>query len=412
MSDEFGDILDPYKRLKIPLGFKASRTYHQVTHNPSSAKPGETLYVRIPKLEKNTIIVPRTFCLTFDLELSGDAGNYIVNNIKNIVKHLTFNIGDNEILRLNRHDLYSSYKDLFLSSDERSNKIFEGIQSENLRKSRIKPQSSSKSADAKDASLATIFSNRYRLFFNVIDFLKTPIYPFCISQDILITITLNDVSHLLVATVAKDYNYEIKNIHMEYETVTSKLYADIIREAYQVGTTILCTNVVLFREEYIKKADTIFNVNINVPRSSLKGILMLFREDLTPATHDSELFYNPMIKEIKITVEGLPNLVYSQDYKAQQQYSEICRYFKKSNPYVTLANFYADNKFGLFIDFRSNADDQLHGSGLKIVNSKDGIQLQITKSNTGASGNIMAFTYLISDSQFNIIDCLIRDFVN
>ena len=70
MGDEFGEILDPYKRLKIPLGL-ATRTHHQVTHNPSTAKPNETLYVRVPKLEKNTIIVLNTFCLTFDVHLSG-----------------------------------------------------------------------------------------------------------------------------------------------------------------------------------------------------------------------------------------------------------------------------------------------------------------------------------------------------
>ena len=275
------------------------------------------------------------------MHLSGDPQNSIVNNIQNIVRNLTFSIGDVEILRLNRYDLYNSFKDLFLSGYQRDRMLFEGIQSANLRRYRVLPQSAPKTADTEAVIMAEVFGNRYRLYFNVIDFFKTPIYPYCIGQDILITLTLNEVKHIISTTIVKDENYELKNIHMEYETVTSKVYADVIREAYQAGTSILCTNVVLYREETVKKSDTLLNININVPRSSLKGVLMLFREEYADGVNDTEEFFNPKVEQIKITVEGMPNLVFSQNYKKYQQYSEICRYFKTKNPYVTVEKFYA-----------------------------------------------------------------------
>jgi hypothetical protein len=31
---------------RVPLGVKADRQYHTITHNPSTVKAGETLYVR------------------------------------------------------------------------------------------------------------------------------------------------------------------------------------------------------------------------------------------------------------------------------------------------------------------------------------------------------------------------------
>ena len=44
----YGDYLNPTKISRKVLGIKAESTHHVTTHNPSSAYPGETLYVRIP----------------------------------------------------------------------------------------------------------------------------------------------------------------------------------------------------------------------------------------------------------------------------------------------------------------------------------------------------------------------------
>ena len=50
---------------------KAPRSVKRITFNPSEANPGETLYVHVPKLNKNEVLVPGSLALRFDMDLSG-----------------------------------------------------------------------------------------------------------------------------------------------------------------------------------------------------------------------------------------------------------------------------------------------------------------------------------------------------
>ena len=63
----YGDYLNPIQISRKLLGIKAESTHHVTTHNLSSAYPRETLYVRIPKLDKSKVIVSNSLMLTFDL---------------------------------------------------------------------------------------------------------------------------------------------------------------------------------------------------------------------------------------------------------------------------------------------------------------------------------------------------------
>ena len=69
---------------------------------------------------------------------------------------------------------------------------------------------------------------------------------------------------------------------------------------------------------------------------------------------------------------------------------------------MNLQKFYTGNKFGILIDLRSMADRKMHGSGSRLVNTTDGVQLEIERSAKG-SCNVMCHVFVISDSQFNII---------
>jgi len=70
---------------------------------------------------------------------------------------------------------------------------------------------------------------------------------------------------------------------------------------------------------------------------------------------------------------------------------------------MTPQKFYTDNKFGLLIDLRSMADQTMHGSGTRLVNTTDGVQLEIERKASG-SGNVNCHVFVVSDSQFNIVD--------
>ena len=66
-----------------------------------------------------------------------------------------------------------------------------------------------------------------------------------------------------------------------------------------------------------------------------------------------------------------------------------------------MQKFYAKNKFGLLIDLRSMESQKMHGSGARIVNSTDGIQLEIERDGKG-SGQVNCHVFIISDAMFGI----------
>ena len=65
---ELGRYLNTERQKKVSHGLKADRYHEVITYNPSTIKPGETLDVRIPKLDAHRVIVPGSLQLTFNLE--------------------------------------------------------------------------------------------------------------------------------------------------------------------------------------------------------------------------------------------------------------------------------------------------------------------------------------------------------
>ena len=89
------EILDPNRNPKTPRRLKAERTFHRVTMKPSSASPGETLYVAVPRLSDGVLLAPGSLALRFDLSIAKPkhAINCFVNNLgRNLVtrRNVTF----------------------------------------------------------------------------------------------------------------------------------------------------------------------------------------------------------------------------------------------------------------------------------------------------------------------------------
>ena len=70
---------------------------------------------------------------------------------------------------------------------------------------------------------------------------------------------------------------------------------------------------------------------------------------------------------------------------------------------MNMQTFYTDNKFGLLIDLRSMASQEINGSGTRLVNTTDGIQLEIERKACG-SGDVNCHVFIISDAQFDVMD--------
>ena len=84
-------------------------------------------------------------------------------------------------------------------------------------------------------------------------------------------------------------------------------------------------------------------------------------------------------------------------------WEEVYRRFGKENSSMNVTDFYGGDRFALFVDLRSMGENQLHGSGLRLVNTKDGVQLTINRTMSG-SGNVQRHIFIFSDAQFNIVN--------
>ena len=153
-----------------------------------------------------------------------------------------------------------------------------------------------------------------------------------------------------------------------------------------------------------KGTETRKNIKIDAQRRSMKGILLLFVEPYAPGTRDAEKYIFPDLKKISVTINGSPNMLYNNDIESRDIWSEVSRFFMKEKykpQHMTLEKFYTKNKFGLLIDLRSMASQEMRGSGTRLVNTTDGVQLEIERDKEG-TGTVNCHVFVISDSQFNI----------
>ena len=114
-QENISEYLNPYRSPRMAFGLKANSTLNRITLTPSNANPGETLYIEIPKLSENMVIVPGSLFLVFNLTLSGHAHNNVVNNIsRNLVKRQRVVFGGETLQDTMNYDLFQTYHDLFL----------------------------------------------------------------------------------------------------------------------------------------------------------------------------------------------------------------------------------------------------------------------------------------------------------
>ena len=328
MSKSISEKIDPNRMPKQPFGLKAESTLQRITFTPSSANPGETLYVSIPKLSENNVLVPGSVKLSFNLVVTGHVNNTLVNNIgRNLVSNFKVVLGGEVLQDTKRYDLFMTYQDLFLSKKSRSRRIKQGISKLNIRKLRTSAGDASTS-NAGGVALGKIYSNRYHIP------IEHPIlddhgafYPRGINETLMFEITLASISDIVNFTdVAKTPMYTLKNLELEYSCISSDYLAQEASAAYASGKGFYYEHVHLYKTFDISKPnDSVINERINVPRRSMTGILCLFNETITAGTRDSEKFDNPDIQSVSININGMPNKLYSKEMITTDFYDSILK---------------------------------------------------------------------------------------
>ena len=148
---------------------------------------------------------------------------------------------------------------------------------------------------------------------------------------------------------------------------------------------------------------------------------MLFEDPNRTSTED---YYNPQISKVEVTIDGVPNQLYSKGMLAYQQWDEITKYFaltpkrdKETDKvakdlYLSDTNIekYLTKRFALWLDLRSTDDNTLHGSGRRIEKASEGVTIQIEKQQE-FNENLNIYLYIIQDAQINFENGRFREIV-
>ena len=226
-------------------------------------------------------------------------------------------------------------------------------------------------------------------------------------NDLAFEVTLASEKQVVKGSDPTKLKYKLTNIQLEYEMIRSKMLVDEASSVYDHAKEYVYDHVSRYKIYPInRETDTKINITVNSQRRSMKGLLLLFVEPYVAGTRDSEKYIFPNLKKVRVTINGSPNMLYNNGIESQDIWTEVSRFFMKEKQkpqYTTLQNFYTDNKFGLVIDLRSMASQEMHGSGTRLVNTKDGIQLEIDRDAKGTK-TVNCHVFVISDSQFNIMN--------
>ena len=337
---EYGKGLNPERSLRKPKGIKGTRQKVIVTHNTSEIDQAQLLEVKFPNLGSDDVIIPGTANLSFNIELSStaDPNRTLVSNIgRAIVKKLAVKFEGNKIMSIDDYDIFMCYQDLWKTKPEKRNAIQQGIIStDRCTESCIKLRINAGNKDAtkgQDKAIADAYGNKFiiPLDFEMLDS-AAPYYQAGLGNILFYEITFNDYNRVTKSAVSSpkvpDAKYKITDISLEYEIVTQPNLARSIRSEHQ-SKALLYDRILRHRQISVNKKDTMWNWSFNMPRKSLKGILVLFEEEKSSVRDMAVMgkFYNPKTQKVSVTIEGKPNQLHSQGMRSFEQYDEARKYF-------------------------------------------------------------------------------------
>ena len=173
------------------------------------------------------------------------------------------------------------------------------------------------------------------------DFFKHPVYPYGLNkEDLFVRLELNISEKIILYTGDTNATYKLSDISLEYDAIFDEPYATTIGEMYNSGMSIPYTKVELIHYHTLSKKHTIWKIGVNnLSIRSLQGLLFLFLDKRDDFANKNEEFYNPNIKKILVTINGIPHQLFAAGLQARDIYPELKKYFYKENFNVTWKNF-------------------------------------------------------------------------
>ena len=304
--------LNPEPEHRTQFAFKGKREHIVKVNIPNIGYPNQHIDVEIPAGSR--IIVPDTLNITFNLDVeSKDKTRSAVNNVgRALDKKKVLMLGSKEIDMVNQSYIYDTYKDLYLIKQEREEKLLQGIQSATGLKARVgatKADGTALTITKEENGIKKTVSNRFSIPLDF-DFFKHPTYPYGLREDLIPRLELNSAEKILLASGDTAPTYKISNIASEYNAIFDLDYAAMFESLYS-ETSIPYTKVTAVQHQALSKKSENWKIDINnLSVRSLQGLLLLFVDKQSDFANENEKFYNPSIKKILTTINGIPHQLY------------------------------------------------------------------------------------------------------
>ena len=259
---------------------KGERTRHVVTMNPNKANPGEELYIDIPKMKMDSCLIPGSLHLLFTFKVSNTKSWFLNNLSKMLQKRLRIRLAGETVYDNNAENMYEVYKDLWKTNSDRLDMIEYGIGNENLRKLISKDDSGAKSGNTQkvsDALMLSIYGHKQKICLDKIIRDHGLYAPFFMNNNFRYVITLPESNEVMTVQASQTLGtYTLEDLQLEYETIENMDIANEIAEKYSIGRSLSYEHITLMKTVVWAAASTLMNENINIPRKSMKAIVLLF----------------------------------------------------------------------------------------------------------------------------------------
>ena len=251
MTSEYGHKLNPHRKLHKQKGIKGIRRTLFNMHVPSIIDRTGILTVRFPDLGKEDVIVPGTSKLSFKIQLNSDNDDNrtIGNNLgRAIVSKLEVKLEGKSIFTLNESDVFLCYQDLWKTSQERSNVVYQGIETDAVRKIRI--NAGDKGTATKDVVIGTAYSKLFCIPLDV-EILEShmPFFQSELKDRLSYELTFNNYGIVVVST-DDTASYTISDIQLEFEVITSSEIASALRVKYNGKQFRVCRKTLFSSDQF------------------------------------------------------------------------------------------------------------------------------------------------------------------
>ena len=218
---------------------------------PQDSAAERTLYIRVPKLEQDTCLVPGTLRLTAKLKTK-NTKSWFLNNISALLqREVRVKFNNIDVYHNTRESDFQVYKDLWQSKEDRATRVNEGITSENVRKLTSGDDSGSgtgSTQNVKGKFMSDTYKDEIVIPLSHI-FENQGLYaPYGMDFNIDIEITLPPASDIMVAQSSQSVaGYELENLQLKYKKIRNSVLHSQSIQSYLVGRSLPYNYVELYK---------------------------------------------------------------------------------------------------------------------------------------------------------------------